>query len=509
MREYINLIQQLSEASNLAPNEFKNRPERWKKFIQKIRDKKPFTTVSGEEVIIDPTEADRFTELWNAGQFIGNRAAGVANLAEPYKGATTISLSQLAKTVEFGGATAASGAGEASGGKASYALTPKDIGITNRDIPAADLYETIINNPVLKSTKHGQIVINLANYIVSGESVTLPPEATKNNALRAAIQDNAGEYLGVLALIYNRSRFPARANFEKWLGGELGDLSINFPVKSNEPLADSYGEIINSKTGHSVNISSKGKDGGAAPSIKGLQIPDHIAKNPKLKNGVAFVKLCINEGTLDQAFNGLDMLYKINPASISKAWHPYLPFSAHPNIKKKILASLDGADVSFDTKLQAIANNVKSSKATAGGKIIYSIKNEICDAINDREALPEFRQMVLEILEMNFIQQYCDYEAKHTGELTFATQWPAKLDGEISVSHKSSANDPRSGGLSFKLGRTDDSVSAEPGEEPVDGLDSDDDFMSKADSLAGGSAPKKAKPKVSKPEVGNVGRKKR
>lgn len=508
MREYINLIQQLSEASNLAPNEFKNRPERWKKFIEKIRGESPFTTVSGEEVIIDPSEADRFLQLWDSGQFIGNREAGTANLMQPYKGKNTIPLSQLAKTVEFGGATAAAGAGEASGGKASYALTPKAIGITNMDIPAADLYETIINNPVLKSTPHGQIVINLANYIVSGESVTLPPEAVKNNALRAAIQDNAGEYLGVLALVYNRSRFPAKANFEKWLGGDLGDLTLRFPDESNFALADSFGQIINSKTGHSVNISSKGKDGGAAPAIKGLKIPDHIAKNPKLKNGVAFVNLCINEGTLDQAFNGLDLLYKVNPASISKAWHPYLPFSAHPNVKKKILASLDGQDVKFDTKLQAIANGVKSAKATDGGKIIYSIKNEIRDAINDRDALPEFRDMILEILEMNFIQQYCDYEAKHTGELTFATQWPAKLDGEITVSHKSSANDPKSGGLSFKLGRTDDSVSAEPGEEPVDGLDSEDDFMSKAASLAGGSAPSRSKDKT-KPEVGNVGRKKR
>lgn len=507
MREYINLIQQLSEASNLAPSEFKNRPERWKKFIQKIIAKAPFTTVDGSEVVLDPTEADRFQQLWDAGQFIGNRAAGSAKLQTPVDGMATIPLSQLAKTVEFGGAVAAAGDGEASGGKASYALTPKAIGITNMDIPASDLYETITNNSVLKSTPHGQIVINLANYIVSGESVTLPPEATKNNAMRAAIQDNAGEYLGVLALLYNRSRFPSRANFEKWLGGELGDLTIRFPDESNFALADSFGQIVNSKTGHSVNISSKGKDGGAAPAIKGLKIPEHIEKNPKLKNGVAFVKLCIEQGTLDQAFNGLDLLYKVNPGSISDAWHPYLPFSANPNIKKKILASLDGADVKFDTKLQAIANGVKSAKATTGGKIIYSIKNEIRDAINDRNALPEFGEMILEILEMNFLQQYCDYESKHKGELTFATQWPAKLDGEISVSHKSSANDPRSGGLSFKLGRTDASVSAEPGEDPVDGLDTDDDFMSKASDLAGGSAP--ARTRAEKPEVGNVGRKKR
>jgi hypothetical protein len=51
---------------------------------------------------------------------------------------------------------------------------------------------------------------------------------------------------------------------------------------------------------------------------------------------------------------------------------------------------------------------------------------------------------------MNFIQQYADYKG---GEITFETQWPAKLNGKISVENKSSAGDPTAGGFSFKLGR--------------------------------------------------------
>mgnify|MGYP003338533674 FL=1 len=57
-----------------------------------------------------------------------------------------------------------------------------------------------------------------------------------------------------------------------------------------------------------------------------------------------------------------------------------------------------------------------------------------------------------------------------------STQWPAKLDGKITVENKSSAQDPTSGGFSFKLGRTDSSVSSEPGQAEVDGLSPENDM---------------------------------
>jgi hypothetical protein len=116
---------------------------------------------------------------------------------------------------------------------------------------------------------------------------------------------------------------------------------------------------------------------------------------------------------------------------------------------------------------------VSSKEANDGGKIFYAMKKEVENAINQREALPEFQDMVLEILEMNFVQQYTDYEMKHKGELTFATQWPAKLDGKITLENKCSAKDPFANGFSFKISRTDDSVSSEPDEPRVD----DDDAM--------------------------------
>lgn len=496
MRDLINILEFLSEGITLAASEFKNRPNRYDAFIKKIIAKRKFTTVDNQEVMIDPSEAQRYEQLWDPDieQFTDSKAAQFIKLApgESYAGKNVMPLSKLLKTTEFGGASVGLDQPQAQGGKASYALTPKAIGITDRDIPASDFYDTIVNNPVLNSTDYGKEVIQLANFIVSGESVSISPETAKNDKLRAAIQDNAGEYLGVLALIYGRSRFPSRASFQEWLGGSTDELVVKFPSASNFALADSFGIISNPNTNHSVNISSKGKDGGAAPAISGLKIPPHIEKDPKLKNGVELVKICKEKGTLEQAFDAIDLIYKANPKSIDKVWHQFLPFSKNTEIKQQLVASLKGQKIPFGSEWAPILNSVASQTATPGGKIIYAIKREVADAVNNKEALPEFKAMVLEILEMNFVQQYTDYQKRHKYEFTFETQWPAKLDGKVSLENKSSAKEPTTGGFSFKLGRTDDSVSYEPGEPRVDDLGSEEEFTQTATDI---TTQKRLKPK--------------
>ena len=246
------------------------------------------------------------------------------------------------------------------------------------------------------------------------------------------------------------------------------------------PLADSYAEIKNEKTQHTVNISSKGKGGGAAPALSGLKVPEHLQKNPKLKNALQFIELNKAKGVLEQTFNIMNLLYQSNPDSISKVWQKFLPFDS--SVSSGIISSYRSGK-ELPAKYKKIADTVASKEANDGGKFIYAMKEEIADAINNRDALPEFRSMVLELLEMNFVQQYVDYEKKHTSELTFATQWPAKLDGKISVEHKSSAKDPGNGAFSFKLSRTDDSVSSEPGETEID--DAPEYFEPKADTAPG------------------------
>jgi hypothetical protein len=193
MRELIDLLQTLTEGvGKLSPGEFKNRPKRYETFINKINNNQPFTTIDSMEVVIDPSEAQRFESMWdpNTVQFV-DKNAQFAKLAKgyTYNGKDVIPLSSLMKTSEFGGAGVAVGADPSSGGKASFAVKPQDIGICDRPIPATDLYDIIANNPVLKGTDYGQVIINLANYIVSGEAVVLPKEAAKNDNLRAAIQE--------------------------------------------------------------------------------------------------------------------------------------------------------------------------------------------------------------------------------------------------------------------------------------------------------------------------------
>ena len=147
MREFINLIQSLSEGvGKLSPGEFKNRPKRYETFINKIKSKQPFTTIDNQEVIIDPKEADRFISIWDptSVQFI-DKNAQFAKLAKGYtfNGKDVIPLSSLMKTSEFGGAGVAVGADPESGGKASFAVKPQDIGICDKAIPASNFYSLI------------------------------------------------------------------------------------------------------------------------------------------------------------------------------------------------------------------------------------------------------------------------------------------------------------------------------------------------------------------------------
>ena len=159
----------------------------------------------------------------------------------------------------------------------------------------------------------------------------------------------------------------------------------------------------------------------------------------------------------------------MNPKSLPKEWQKYLPFSAkYPSVVQQSIESLK-KKLPLPKQFKPLVDTIVSKgQATDGGKLIYAIKRTVAEAMNHNDAIPEFADTVLQLLEMNFIQQYADYSG---GELTFATQWPAKLDGIISIENKSSAVDPTSGGFSFKLGRVDDSVSDEPGQPDVDGLD--------------------------------------
>jgi hypothetical protein len=385
----------------------------------------------------------------------------------------------LKKTPELqkpGGAAAAPGQ-EKKITKEDALLKPSQIGITNKVIPAKALYKTIVSNPVLNSTDYGKAVISMANSIAKGQSVVLPPEYTtkENEQLRKAIVDYAGEYLGVLALLYGQSKFDGQAEFLQWLGGSLNDLQLFFPAEANSNLADSYANITNPKTSHTINISSKGTGGGAAPAISGLKIPDELRKNRKLANAIEFINLCQasdkarGPSTITSAFDAVDFIYQVNPKALPTPIHKFLPFSSkNPNLEPVVIDLIRKKDKTtpLPKKYSELFAGVSSKTASDAGKLVYNIKNIVADAVNNKNAIPEFRDTILQILEMNFIQQYADYNA---GTITFETQWPAKLSGEINLTHKSSAVSPTDGGFSFKLGRPEmpaaDVELGEPGDQ--------------------------------------------
>jgi hypothetical protein len=457
MRELLTLLENLNEATNLAPSELTD-PKRFEKFLWKIANGDPFLNKAREQVYLDPREAKRFKQLRANNEFRGGLKARIANSTEE------IALSQLLKTNDLGGQQGDPhkpgevDAAGASAGKEALLVKPKTIQITDFDIPASNLHKVIASNQILNSTEYGRVVVELANNIVGGRAIRLP-DAYQDKSMekvRKAIVDYAGEYLGVLALVTGRTRFNNQAQFLEWLGGSLGELTINFPGKSNTNIADSYATIKNKNTDHSLNISSKGTGGGAAPAISGLKISDDIKKNRKLKNAVKFIELCQAKAdargasTLIQAFEAMNFVYSINPGSISKKFHKFLPWD-HDTVA--VIVDRVASGKSLSTKFRTAFQDIKvvSGKATEAGTLVYAIKKDVAEAINDRKAIPEFKKTILEVLEMNFIQQYTDYTKG--GELVFETQWPAKLDGDISVVNKSSAAEPTSGGFSFKLGR--------------------------------------------------------
>lgn len=500
MRDLINLLNSLNEAINLAPSELKD-PNRFEKFLWKIANGDPFLNKAREQVFLDPNEAERFRQLRVKNQFAGSLFAKTTD-------GDQIALSQLLKTNDLGGQQGdpnKPGAADVAGtsaGKEALLVKPKTIQITDFDIPAKDLYKVIADNQILNSTEYGKTIIQLANEIVSGQAVVLPPEYQDKSMekVRKAIVDYAGEYLGVLALVTGRTKFDNQKEFTKWLGAGVGELVINFPSKSNTNIADSYATVKNKKTSHSLNISSKGTGGGAAPAISGLKISDDIKKNPNLKNAVKFIELCQAKAdargasTLIQAFEAMNFIYSINPSTISKKFYKFLPWQ--PDAIATIVDAV-ATGRPLPKKYSPAFTDIKTrgGKVTEGGTLIYAIKKDVAEAINDRDAIPEFKDTILQVLEMNFIQQYTDYDK---GGMTFETQWPAKLDGDVSVVNKSSAAEPTAGGFSFKLGRVtkDDEIgggiTTAPAKKSADDLDTVAKRRSSIKASAGGiNEPKK------------------
>jgi hypothetical protein len=514
MRDLIDKITYIAEERTLSAGTIIKYAERFDKFLLMIRNGIPFYTVDKEPVIADPTEADRFQDMFDKGQFKGNIKIKLDGSDQ------ALPLSNLLKTKDLGGQASTGEEGEETGKEAAL-LKPSQIGITDRDIPAVELGDAIISNETLQSTDYGRVVIQMAEEIMNGRNPTIPKEIPTK--IRASIVDYAGEYLGVLALVNGTSRFPRRQGFEKWLGNDVSSLVINFPSKSNNNIADSFASIKNAETDHTVNISSKGKGGGAPPSVGGLKIPQEIRDNPAYEASVAFIDLCDSSKqakynlpeprTISQVFQAMNLLYQYVPDAIPEKFSEFLPWNI--DIVNQVVDSMAAFKQRKNlpmSKYSSLWSDIDFKKPSSdGGKLTHAVKLAVMQAVNEGDALPEFQDVILAILDMNFIQQYADYDAK-SRTMSFATQWPAKLEGKITLESKSGATDPTKGGFSFKLSNTDPkTVLPEPNELGV-GMGSsgpsEKEFAAGAEKIATGRATTDF---TSEPDntVGDVGRKKR
>lgn len=509
MRDLLDTLQVLLEDRTLNPGIITKYPERFEKFLTMIKTGIPFYTVDKKPVIADPDEAMRFANLKKTGQFKGPLKLRLDD-------GTEIAFNQLLKTADLGGQASTGQAGEETGKEAAL-LKPSQIGLGDKEIPANELGDAIINNQTLNSTEYGKVVVSMAQTIMSGANPVIPKEVPEK--IRKSIVDYAGEYLGILALIYGTSRFPRRRGFEEWLGGDISSLTINFPSKPNINIADSFATIKNAQTQHTVNISSKGQGGGAAPSLSGLKIPDELRNNEDYKPVIDFIELCdaskpskqgfTNPRSVSQIFEAMNLLNEYAPDSIPEKFKEFLPWS--PQIVPAVMISMASFKQKGKGKLpmfKKLWNEFDFKKESSdGGKLVYATKLAVMKAINEGNALSQFPSVVLQILDMNFIQQYTDYTPK-TRTVSFGTQWPAKLDGKITLESKSGATDPTKGGFSFKLSPTEGKTKlAEPDESGTADDSSEEVPLNKAADklLKGHSKPISMKPKSKK----GVGRSKR
>lgn len=433
----------LFEEQTLNPNKLTKDMVRFNNLVNNITTGKPLFLQDGTEVIIDPAEAERIKELQSSGKFAGRVILqGKDGKAYP--------LSSFLKTAEYGGQAIPPGQeGTMAPTKEGAKLKPTDIGLHDKKIKASNLGSVIQANTSLQESEQGKIVIELCKQITAGQIPTIPQG--QQPAIIKAINDYAGEYLGVWALINERTDFPNKDKFLQWLNQPLPNLTLFFPSEANNNIADSYA-LVDPKSGHQINISSKGKGGGAPPAISGLKIPEHVSSKPQYELPVRFIELMQNKNlpkptTISQAFQAMNLIHEFNPKAIPAQFEKFLPW------EQSIIAQVNDS-LKNNTPMPQYQNLWASivfkneDKATDGGKLTHAVKNAVKDIINSG-GIPEFEAAILEILDYNFIQQ--DTVVRKGGQMYFKTNWPAKINGKVTVETKSGAADPTKGSFSFKL----------------------------------------------------------
>jgi hypothetical protein len=461
MRDLLNLIDTVLDEAKLSAAEmpakkmsgFKNPKtgqlmSRQELFLWKVINSSPFTTTSGDEVVINPKEAPKVSAWLKSG------------MAAPISIATIdgdiVKNTMLQKTVEFGSKEA-----EGIKIKGSDVFGSEDTEVTDMGnaierilsaggFMAQDMYDAIANSPqIAELGKVGAAVVDMARQITQGQIPTVPKGLSAQEI--KAIELYASEYLGVLGLVSGIVPFKQgnREEFDRFLGTDLGSMIMYFPKSVSNPLADSF-SVTNDKTGHSIKISSKAAGKGAPPSLASIKLPDEV--RDKYPEAAEFLNYAQDPSvsTYAQPFKMLNAMFEINPDNVPKEYAKLMPFSDELiNSLESTLKTQRPAPKSIMSVFnKRLSEKVQNSDNTDGGKAWYAATTDIINAVNKGAAVPNLREALIESLGYNFVQLYTNVKGD---KLVTEAFWPAKLKGEVKLKTKGSAADPKKGKLSVEI----------------------------------------------------------
>ena len=322
----------------------------------------------------------------------------------------------------------------------------------HQDIKAGDLYGVIMKNKVLDTA--GPLGEAIKQVATEMNKAVVPVIKQYDQPIQNKIAIDAGEYLGVLAMVNNIANFPKRDAFLNFLRSpDFSSLSLVFPGEQNSPLGDSYG-VQNKETGHNIIISSKGGKGstatGAAPSLGGLRTSIDKRKTKIRKgNGLDFINHIIQVSpTSAQGFAGINWIATHYPDKVPDKYKNLVPFYSEDLKQVLINIRTKNAEPMPEKFLPLIqAPSIQASKGTDGGKLVYVVTKDLVEAINSG-IIKNFRTTVLELLDENFVQIFSRIVG---GKLTTDILWPGKVDGKVALHTKIAPGEPGKAGLSFKV----------------------------------------------------------
>lgn len=426
-------------------------------FFGNIRNKIPFPVEPSKKdpnprpIVVDPKQLPELQRAYNAKAMTSVVLKGLDG--------REVKLNHLVKTAGLGTKEAEKVPVKPSalwGVKGQEDIDPTEQNLSMAELknlgafPLRDLNSKIQENTALdQAGKVGQAIKEIAQQIENGEDAVIPDYLTPAEV--KAIELYASEYLGILSLYNGRAEFPNKADFDKFLGTDLGGLMLYFPYSVSNQLGDSFA-VKNKANGHTLIMSSKaGNKGGAAPSVTGLKIPDYIKEDPKFAKEVEFLEIIQNKQISGKTypFALMNWMFENVPDTIDERFYPYLPWS-----QEWVDAIVEG--IAHNDKFPKNDMNVfvstlargRSENATDAGIIWYATVQAVLKAINQNNALPNINAVILEILGYNFLQVYTKIVKN---KLTTKIFWPAKITGKIAFENKYGAPAAGAGKISFRV----------------------------------------------------------